>query len=244
MLTKSQLREKMLEIAPDNYPNYPYHNFEGHVLNAIESFTEIYYWLKDLGIDIDYDAGVIALAHHDRDYDKNPVTYGYNSKEELSASMAAKDLEVLGADEHFIKTVYDGIIATTADIEPTDNLQLAIVIADISNLFGDIKLFLFNTYLFTLEKIEMNLPIPDSFEDYCINTSKFLRLYFRNPLVFSQTGKAIPYQPMTKFALDNIKVLESITLEKFIDEIVDLAPEARDKLPEIWFNKLKLGSLK
>lgn len=232
-LTKPQLRESMLERAPRYYTNYPYHNFDGHVMQTIRDFDVIYEWLEQQGIPIDYDIGVMAIAYHDARFHEDEKAFGFDTKEQFSASTAEIDLIEFGAPKDIIHGVTGAIIATTATEKPQNNLEKAVRLADVGNVSGDPKIFLYNTYLLLQESIRRGLPIPETCEQFCLKSQGFLNLYFSNSIQFEHEGKIVKYEPMTGIAQRNIRSLGTMTVGKLIDTV----PNIEKTLPKIWFKK-------
>jgi hypothetical protein len=233
-LSKPQLRDSMLESAPQYYSNYRYHNYEGHVTQSMEDFVSLRDWLAQKGIPIDKDLGLISLAYHDANFHLDEKQAGFDTKEKYSAWLAHKDLRELGASDHIIRTVSGAIIKTTFNEIPETNLEKAIRLADVGNVTGDPKVFLYNTYLLMAETIQRGLPLPDTFEQFCVNSQNFLGYYYDKPLEFRYRNKLVLYEPMTGQARRNIRTLGKMTLGPFINLMSGMVPKIEDTIPEIW----------
>lgn len=233
-LTTPQLTEAMLERAPKYYSDLPYHNYYGHVLQTLRDFKVIYKWLDSKNIPIDYDLGVISLAYHDANYHEDNVSLGFETKEELSASIAESDLIELGANTDTILEVTGAIIATTAGKKPKTNLEKAVRLADVGNVSGDPTVFLYNTYLLMQESVRRGLKLPETFEQFCTNSQGFLDLYFKNSVKFEHDGNIVEYEPMTGIAQRNIRTLGQMTVKTFSFMLNDIVPNVEKTIPKIW----------
>lgn len=233
-LSRPQLKDAMLERAPQYYSDFRYHNYPGHVTQTMEDFVALRTWLTQQGIPVDEDLGLIALSYHDANFHLDEKEAGFSTKEEYSAWLVRRDLRELGATDHTIRTVSSAIIKTTFNETPMTNLEKAVRLADVGNVSGDPKLFLHNTYLIMLEAVQRGLPLPNTFEQFCANSQNFLGYYYDKPLEFKYRNKTVLYEPMTGQARSNIRTLGRMTLGPFIDLMSDIVPKIEDTIPDIW----------
>ncbi|MFO1436198.1 MAG: hypothetical protein U1F34_07580 [Gammaproteobacteria bacterium] len=121
-------------------PALPYHNF-AHALEAVSAGEVILQRCREDGVNVDEQTVYYSLLFHDAGYHEEPATYGFPTKEEYSASLAAKMLPQFGVDANTIEMVVAAIRATHRDATFSTNEQKVVRAADLAGLAADYEIF-------------------------------------------------------------------------------------------------------
>ena len=223
----NKLMRAVAHEAPQFYTSLPYHNY-GHIEEAETHFDTIHHKLTPLDVDIDYRLGCIAIKLHDAGFHEDHTAFGFSTKEDYSAALAADLLTAHGASDDIVEAVQGGIRATHCSAVPTTNLDKAVRMADIGNVFGDKITFMSNFILLTQEAIVMGAPVADSFSAQCLRSKTFLESYLKDPVTFTtKNGSEITLETEFSRATCNLSALGHLTIEmahKMMPKMYDFCP--------------------
>ncbi len=226
--------QDIIDTAHLGYVELSYHNFAGHIQETIDAVPEFCGWAKSNGItDIPQKPLAAVMANHDYELHlpleiKHTVTDEVHSALDLGRKLIQfpEGREVLGL-------CVQGVIATTPNLEPRNNFQLAARMIDTVNVCSkDAATALKNTLNVIIEEeIELKTRKTDSFIEKRDKLANFLRtFYYPGAVEFvSEDGFPVSYEPAL-IGYENVKKLGSISRQDFID----LIPEAEEAFAIMW----------
>jgi predicted metal-dependent HD superfamily phosphohydrolase len=121
-------------------PSLPYHNF-AHALDAIGAGEIILQRCREDGVPVREQVVYYALLFHDAGYHEEPENYGFSTKEDYSASLAARLLPQFGVDAGTVEMVVAAIRATHREATFSTNEQKVVRAADLAGLAADYEIF-------------------------------------------------------------------------------------------------------
>jgi hypothetical protein len=197
-------------IVPEYYPKYPYHNYEGHVLDVYDRTTKAYGQLVDLGVDIDLHKAQAAVLLHDILYHVDYASQGYASSEELSAVASDYILLKLGIERASIDEVHDAILATHVTAVPKTNVEKLVRLMDVGNVGDTEEIFFRNTIRFALELAKRDMSLHSLYSAQRESFAGFLRSYVEPPILFETVDGESVTLPGYNTYFANIRKLGSL----------------------------------
>lgn len=125
-------------------PRLPYHNFS-HVLDVLAASEELLSRCYADGISVDAEVVYPALLLHDAGYHEDHIAGGFESKEALSAELAAKELRRHQYPPKLIEAVQAAILSTRCGATCQTIEARLVKAADLAGLAADYALFLQNS---------------------------------------------------------------------------------------------------
>lgn len=125
-------------------PRLPYHNL-GHALDVLAASEELLARCHGEGIRVDAEVVYPALLLHDAGYHQDHVARGFESKEALSADLAASELRRHQYPPKLIEAVQAAILSTRCGAICETIEARVVKAADLSGLAADYQLFLQNS---------------------------------------------------------------------------------------------------
>ncbi len=218
-----------LHYRPEN--PLPYHNYDGHVVKTKQYFSEFTEMLADVNVEIDHATGLAALEWHDAGYHLPHLEYGFESKEELSATIAKKDLAKLGVKRSHILPVVSAILATEAKVEPVTNTEKAVKLADMGNVFATEVEFFQNFLALIHEAHELGRPLPERFTDHCQRTRVYIESHIVSSATFVDRDGSEVSLDLSKVQ-NNMRKLGQMTFGRVLSE-----SPLKKNLPLSWFGR-------
>lgn len=220
-------------IVPQYYPNYPYHNYEGHIIDVFQRITAAHAVLQAMNVEVDLYKAQAAVLLHDIFYHEDHKSMGYESKEKLSAVRADFILDALGVVKEDIEEVHSAILATESSAEPQTNLEKLVRLMDIGNVGDEEPVFFRNTIAYATELAKRKVELDADWSVERMKFSGYLRLYVEPPIYFeTKNGILVLLPGYAKFG-ENIALLEKSSFQ----EIMKIAGvEVVSGLPKSWTN--------
>jgi hypothetical protein len=143
----AQVQLFALMAEPFQEPNWPYHNWQEHVMETFAAAMELCDECEQNGTPVDRLKVAFIVLGHDLAYgmyknnDEVKDQTGFDSKEALSAHITEQLLFTMDFDEEFTSDVKTGIMATKLG-EPCPTTECKIArLADVSNTYGPFPWF-------------------------------------------------------------------------------------------------------
>ncbi len=219
----------LLAQDPEHYDNLPYHNYQDHVLGSINDFRTLCNALEEKDVRIRRAAGEAALLLHDAGYHVDS-SEGFDTKEEYSMHIAGSVLNTLGVCEIDIREVQGAIETTDFMKKPSTNLQKAVRVADLGNVYGDNYWdFVKNFLRLQKEAVVMRRPIAETFDEQRRISLEFLGRYVAPITFIAKDGSEVELPKSMNFAERNIAELNKATLDA-----IRSIPGADKLIPDQW----------
>ena len=215
--TEEQFELEFADAMREKHSDLPYHNFEGHVLSAVDYFEDIVDDLESKGVVINRHFGRLALYGHDAGFEEDHDMHGLSTKEEYASEIRKAKLAEMGMADSSITTISSAILATHYQAEPETNLEKAVRLADIGNVSADEREFLRNMGLLIQESIVLRTPLTDTFAEHCQRTQSFLQAYLNPaPAFTAESGEVVQLDRHMSF-VNNIARLSALSLAKLVN---------------------------
>lgn len=132
-LTKTQFYN-LYDVAEMQYVGLHYHNFEYHIMEALDVAMELSEKCRANGVEVNQRALTVAVMLHDAGYHENHEANHYDTKEEYSAKLAMDVADMLDFDEEEVELVGSIVMATQRGIKPVRPEEKIMVRADLNNV--------------------------------------------------------------------------------------------------------------
>ncbi len=222
--------EQSAERARPHYSKLSYHNWDHHIVSLLGYTNKRLPVLARMGVIIDPDVIQDAVVWHDADFPLDASLYGFDSKEELAASVARQNLPEVGRDESYIEQVVTAILPTqVGKPRPTNEANL-MVEADLHNVAGPVEPFLKSSLDLANERLQLGGTLPDDPKDFFQGSAKFLKIYFGQPFTYTtRDGSIFEHYSYTQTGLRNIERLGNVSTQDLL-----AIPECAAIMPDQW----------
>jgi hypothetical protein len=223
-----------MDFAPSGYIDLSYHNYPGHIQEATDAVPVFCRWAVENGItDIPEVPLEVVMAMHDFDLHVPLEVKGTTTDEQYSALILGRILIQFPKGGEVLNLSMNGVIATTPNLDPDNNFELAARMLDTGNVCSEDETLALQKTLKIMveEELELKNRITGSFKEKRDIMANFLRTnYYPGPIEFvAEDGSPVIYEP-SLIGCENVRRLGSISQKEFIS----LVPEAEAVFAAIW----------
>ena len=214
------LREQELLYTPR--PEQARYHFAPHILQNEEAIFSLINHLKKQGIEVNERVVIDANLMHDDLFHLNPHVLGFETREDLAASVAYHRLIALGSGEEHARAVERTIFTTLALSKPESVEEVVMRAADLAGLTLPYDQFRVNTGKLHEEFMLVNGKSL-TFEQFAEGTLNYLALYLWQDLTLSAPGQSPWIEDWHSKALHNcIALFQEISVDPVRVHLFDL----------------------
>lgn len=154
---------------------FPYHNFDGHVLSVVALANGIADRVEAAGTPVNRRVLTLAALGHDALFDMVPAFYQCNNSEQVASRYSQQLLKQLGLDEAEVRAVGQAIEASNHSVQPRSIEARILRAADLSTVAGPYEIFRKNTEALFAESLARGVGNP--FPKFANGSLRYLALY-------------------------------------------------------------------